>query len=122
MESQNTDGMISISGRWWSFPGAQIETDSWEVEWRGDGRLYLHDGVGNVVEGTEVDNPQVLAVVPMPTPEERRLREILLARLMLVTVDIVLAGDPLRLETTRDLLREVRHTYPELVDESVGDL
>jgi hypothetical protein len=34
---------------------------------------------------------------------------------MLVMVDIVLAGDPLRLETARDLRREVRRTYPELV-------
>ena len=33
---------------------------------------------------------------------------------MLVAIDIVLAGDPLGLETARDLLREVRHTYPEL--------
>ena len=26
--------MISISGRWWSFPGAQLDGDSWEGEWR----------------------------------------------------------------------------------------
>jgi|SRR5271163_540658 len=111
---QDTDGMISIGGRWWSFPGAQIETDSWEVEWRGDGRLYLHDGAGNVVEGTEVDDPEVLAVVPLPTPEERRRREIMLARLMLLAADIVLSGEPLGLETARDLLRELDHTFPEL--------
>lgn len=117
MTTQDTDGMINISGRWWSFPSAQIDGDS-EFEWRGgDGKLYLHDGVGNVVEGTEVDNPEVLAVVPLPTPEERRRREVLLARLMLVAIDIVLAGDALGLETARDLLRELRHTYPELVDE-----
>jgi len=36
---------------------------------------------------------------------------------MLVIVDIVLAGDPLGLETARDLSRELRHAYPELVDE-----
>jgi hypothetical protein len=118
-ESQDTDGMISIGGRWWSFPGAQIETDSWEGEWRGDGRLYLHDGVGNVVEGTEVDNPEVLAVVPLPSAAERRTREIMLARVMLVAIDIVLAGDPLGLETALDLSRELRHTYPELLDEYV---
>lgn len=40
-----------------------------------------------------------------------------MARLMLVIVDIVLAGDPLGLETARDLSRELRHAYPELVDE-----
>jgi hypothetical protein len=117
MAQQDTDGMISISGRWWSFPGAQIETDSWEVECRGYGKLYLRDGAGNVVEGTEVDNPELLAVVPLPTPEEQRRREVMLARVMLLAVDIVLAGEPLGLERARDLLREVRHAYPELVDE-----
>jgi hypothetical protein len=61
-----------------------------------------------------------LAVIPLPTAQERRRREIMLARVMLVAIDIVLAGEPLGLETTRDLFREVRHCYPELVDESVG--
>jgi hypothetical protein len=120
MAQQDTDGMINISGRWWSFPGAQIGTDSWEVECRGYGKLYLHDGAGNVVEGTEVDDPEVLAVVPLPTPEEQRRREVMLARVMLVAIDIVLAGDPLGLETARDFLREVLHAYPELVDEFVN--
>ena len=117
MAQQDTDGMINISGRWWSFPGAQIETDSWEVECRGYGKLYLLDGAGNVVEGTEVDNPEVLAGLPLPTPEEQRRREVMLARVMLVAIDIVLAGDSLGLETARDLMRELRHTYPEVVDE-----
>ena len=63
------------------------------------------------------DNPEVLAVVPLPSAAERRLREVNLARLMLVMVDIVLAGDPLGLETGRDLLREVKHTFPELAAE-----
>ncbi len=112
---QDTGGMISISGRWWSFPGAQIDGDSWEGEWRSDGRLYLHDGVGNVVEGTEVDDPEVLAVVPLPSPEERRRRQTTLARLLLLAVDMTLAGEPLGLETARDLVREIMHTYPELL-------
>ena len=58
--------------------------------------------------------PEVLEVVPLPSAAERRLREVNLARLMLVMVDNVLAGDPLGLETARDLIREVEHTYPEL--------
>jgi hypothetical protein len=114
---RDTNAIISISGRWWSFPGAQIDADSWEGECRGYDKLYLLDGAGNMVEGTEVDDPEVLAVVPLPSPEERRRREVLLARLMLVMVDIVLAGDPLGLETARDLSRELRHCYPELLDE-----
>jgi len=120
MAQQETEEIIEISGRWWSFPGTQIDEGTWEIEWRGDGNLYLHDGVGNVVEGTEVDNPEVLAVVPLPSAAERRRREVMLARVMLVAIDIVLAGDPLGLETARDLLREVRHAYPELVDEFVN--
>jgi hypothetical protein len=60
------------------------------------------------------NNPEVLAVVPLPSAAERRLREINLARLMLVMVDIVLAGDPLGLESARDLVREIKHTFPEL--------
>jgi hypothetical protein len=63
------------------------------------------------------ESPQVLAVVPLPSAEERRRREIMLARVMLVAIDLVLAGELLGLETARDLFREVRHAYPELVDE-----
>jgi hypothetical protein len=62
----------------------------------------------------------VLDIVRLPSAAERRLREVNLARLMLVMVDIVLAGDPLGLGTARDLLREVEHAYPELLDESGG--
>jgi hypothetical protein len=63
------------------------------------------------------DSPEVLAVVPLPSPAERRRREIMLARVMLVAIDIVLGGEPLGLETAHDLGKELRHTYPELVDE-----
>jgi hypothetical protein len=80
---EDTDVMVSIGGRWWRFPGAPLDGDSWEGEWRSDGKVYLHDETGNVVEGIEVDNPEVLAVVPLPSPEERRRREINLARLIL---------------------------------------
>ncbi len=117
MAQQDTDGMINISGRWWSFPGSQIASDS-EFEWRDD-KVYLHDDAGNAVGGIEVDDPEVLAVVPLPTPEEQRRREVMLARVMLVAIDIVLAGDPLGLETARDLSRELRHAFPELMDEYV---
>jgi hypothetical protein len=63
------------------------------------------------------NSPEVLAVVPLPSPEERRRREIMLARVMLLAIDIVLAGESLGLETARDLGKELRHAYPELVDE-----
>jgi hypothetical protein len=60
------------------------------------------------------DNPEVLAIVPLPSAAERRRREVMLARVMLLAIDIVLAGEPLGLETARDLSREVEHTFPEL--------
>jgi hypothetical protein len=65
------------------------------------------------------DNAEVLAVAPLPTAQERRRREIMLARVMLVAIDIVLAGEPLGLQTARDLFRTVRRAYPELIDEFV---
>jgi hypothetical protein len=66
------------------------------------------------------ENPDVLAIVPLPSATERRRREVMLARLMLVAIDIVLAGEPLGLGSARDLFREVRHAYPELADEFVN--
>jgi hypothetical protein len=71
MGMQDTDVMTSIGGRWWHSPGARIDGDSWEAEWRSDGKLRLHDGTGNVVEGLEVDNPQVLSVDPRPSINSR---------------------------------------------------
>ena len=38
------------------------------------------------------NNPEVLAVIPLPTAQERRRREIMLVRVMLVAIDIVLAS------------------------------
>jgi hypothetical protein len=61
--------------------------------------------------------PEVLAVVPLPTAQEHRRREIMLARVMLVAIDLVLSGEGMGLETARDLIREVRHAHQELVDE-----
>jgi hypothetical protein len=66
------------------------------------------------------EGPEVLAVVPLPSANERRRREIMLARVMLVAIDLILSGEGMGLETARDLSRELRHVYPELVDESVG--
>jgi hypothetical protein len=63
------------------------------------------------------NNPEVLALVPLPSANERRCRQVMLARLLLVAVDMTLAGEPLGLETARDLIREVEHAYPELAAE-----
>jgi hypothetical protein len=42
----------------------------------------------------------------------------MLAREMLLAVDLIVSGEGLGLEVARDLFREVRHAYPELVDEA----
>jgi hypothetical protein len=71
------------------------------------------------------NNPEVLAIMPLPsrerspklTPEERRRREVMLTRVMLVAIDLVLSGEGLGLETARDLVREIEHTFPELAAE-----
>ena len=55
---EDTDRMISIGGRWWSFPSARIDGDSWEGEWRSDGKVYLHDSVGSVVKGRELSEAE----------------------------------------------------------------
>ena len=60
------------------------------------------------------DSPEALAVVPLPSAEDRRRREVLLARLMLLMTDHILAGEGVGLESARDLVREVKHVYPEL--------
>jgi hypothetical protein len=66
-------------------------------------------------------NPEVLAVIPLPTAEERRRRQTMLARLLLLAIDMTLAGEPLGLETARDLVREIRHTFPELLLDEWGN-
>jgi ABC-type lipopolysaccharide export system ATPase subunit len=53
---------------------------------------------------------EALAVVPL-SAEERRRREIMLARVMLLAIDIVVLDEPLGLEAARDLIREIKHTY-----------
>jgi hypothetical protein len=63
------------------------------------------------------ESPEVLAVIPLPISQERRRREVMLARVMLVAIDIILSGEPLGLESARDLGKELRHAYPELLDE-----
>jgi hypothetical protein len=48
---------------------------------------------------SNTDNPAVLDSVPLPSAAERRHREVMSARVMLVAIDIVLAGDHTGWET-----------------------
>jgi len=53
--------------------------------------------VGPIFMRTHMDNrddPEILAVVPLPSAEERRRREVMLARLMLVAVEQPQASSP----------------------------
>jgi hypothetical protein len=96
---QDTDGMINISGRWWCFPGAQIEGDSWEGEWRSDGKVYLHDDAGKVVEGRELSEAEV----------EQLTREMLLADVLEAAAAKLRSGEGWEDATTKDVLNEIEH-------------
>jgi len=96
---QNTDVMISISGRSWRFPGAQIDAGSWEIECRSDAKLYLHDGVGNMVEGRELSEAEV----------EQVTREMLLADVLELAAAKLRSGEGWEESTTRDVLNEIDH-------------
>ena len=115
MESQGEIVIINIGSRSWRFPGSEIDLNS-EFECRGDGKLYLHDDSGAVIEGIEVDEPEdISGELAISLPEERRRRELQLARVMLSAVDLIVSGEGLGLESGRDLIREIEHTFPELV-------
>lgn len=83
----------------------------------GSAARAARDGCVLSLHMNNTDNPEVLAVIPLPSAEERRRREIMLTRVMLVAIDLVLSGEGMGRETARDLIREVRHAYPELLDE-----
>lgn len=51
----------------------------------------------------------MFAVMPLPRAEQRRRRETMLARVLLLAIDHVLFGEPLGLETACDLVREIKH-------------
>jgi hypothetical protein len=90
---QDTDGMINISGRWWSFSGAQLDGDSWEGEWR-DGKVYLHDDAGIVLSEAEV---------------EQLTREMLLADVLEAAAAKLRSGEGWEDATTKDVLNEIEH-------------
>ena len=59
-----------------------------------------------------------------PELSEHRRKELALARLMAVSIGVMLyTGESdldIRVETAKDLIREFKHTYPELLDEWNG--
>jgi len=103
MAQQDTDGIMSISGRWWVFPGAQIDGDSWEGEWRCDGTVYLHDGVGNVVKGRELSDAEI----------EQMFRETLLSDVLELAAAKLRSGEGWDEGTIIDVLNEIEHVTGE---------
>jgi hypothetical protein len=91
--------MISISGRWWSFPGARIDGDSWEGEWCGDGEVYLRDDAGKVIKGRELSEAEV----------EQLAREMLLADVLEAAAAKLRCGEGWEEATTKDVLNEIEH-------------
>ena len=63
------------------------------------------------------DNPGVLAIAPLPTAEERRRRELMLARLLLLALEMLLCEGhtdlSVKIEIAKDMIREFKHAYPE---------
>ena len=95
MAQQDTDGMISISGRWWWFPGSRIGADS-EFEWR-DYRLYLLERDGSAVEGRELGEAEQMS------------REMLLADVLELAAAKLRSGEGWDEGTTTDVLNEIEH-------------
>ena len=62
-----------------------------------------------------------VSIADGPELSEHRRKELALARLMAVAIGVILyTGDSdldIRVETAKDLIREVQHAYPELLDE-----
>ncbi len=56
-----------------------------------------------------------------PELSEHRRKELALARLMAVAIGVILyTGEDdshIRIESAKDMIREVQHAYPELLDE-----
>ncbi|MGA8733653.1 MAG: hypothetical protein WB558_07000 [Terriglobales bacterium] len=66
------------------------------------------------------DNHEVLAVALIPAPDERKRRERLLARLLLLALEMLLSEGhtdlSVKIETAKDMIREFKHVYPEAMN------
>ena len=66
------------------------------------------------------DEPEVLAVAAIPSAEERKRRERLLASLLVISLEMLLSEGhtdlAVRIETAKDMIREFKHAYPEAMN------
>ena len=65
-----------------------------------------------------MDKPEnMTGVLAVPMPEERRQKELALARLLAIAIEMILnTGDEaldIRIENAKDMIREFKHVYPE---------
>src|SRR5208283_30251 len=62
------------------------------------------------------DEPEMLAVAGIPSAEERRRRELMLARLLVIALEMLLSEGyidlAIKIETAMDIMREFKHAYP----------
>jgi hypothetical protein len=66
------------------------------------------------------DEPEVLAVAGIPSAEERKRRELVLARLLLLSLEMLLNEGhtelAVKIDTAKDMIREFKHVYPEAMN------
>lgn len=66
------------------------------------------------------DEAEVLAIAVIPSAEERKRRERLLARLLLLALEMLLSEGhtdlSVKIETAKDMIREFKHVYPEAMN------
>ena len=65
-----------------------------------------------------MDKPENMAgVLAVPMPGERRQKELALARLLQIAIDMIRNTGPsdldIRIENAKDMIREFKHVYPE---------
>lgn len=68
----------------------------------------------------KTDSPEMLAVAVIPSAEERKRRERVLASLLVITLEMLLSEGhtdlAVKIETAKDMIREFKHVYPEAMN------
>jgi hypothetical protein len=66
------------------------------------------------------DSPELFAVAAIPSTDERKRRERLLASLLVITLEMLLSEGhtdlAVKIETAKDMIREFKHVYPEAMN------
>jgi hypothetical protein len=66
------------------------------------------------------NDPEVLAVMSLLSAEERMRRERILAKLLVITLEMLLSEGhtdlAVKIETAKDMIREFKHVYPETMN------